>query len=52
MCLDLWGQRPFKFSHKPVEGRSGGILVAWNSNVIHVMDVRIGDYSVSIVCKH
>lgn len=27
MSIDLWGWRPFKFIHKPTEGRSGGILV-------------------------
>lgn len=52
MRLDLWGWKPFKFSHKPAEGRLGGILVAWNSRIIEVLDVCTRDYSVSVICKN
>lgn len=29
----------------------GGILVAWNTEVVEVLDSMVGDFSVSVLCK-
>lgn len=42
--VDVWGRRPFHFIHKPSVGAVGGILVAWNSAVVEVIDQKIGDF--------
>jgi exonuclease III len=34
MCTWLWGSDEFGFTFKPAEGRSGGLLTIWNSNVL------------------
>lgn len=47
MKVDLWGRHLFKFIHKPAAGKSGGILVAWNSSIVELSNFRIGDFSVS-----
>lgn len=52
MMLDLYSTRKFKFMHKPAVGQARGILVAWDSNVLEVIESVIGDYSVSVKCKN
>lgn len=51
MERDLWGRRPFKYIHKQAEGRSGGILVAWNTNSVEMIDSRIGEFSVGVLFR-
>lgn len=51
LMLDLWDRRQSEHIHKPVEGQSGGILVAWDSNALEVLESFIGVYSVSVLCK-
>lgn len=46
----LWDRRNFGYNHKNAEGRSRGILVAWNKNLIDVSEVRIRSFSISIKC--
>lgn len=50
IVVDLWG-RSFEFVHKPMVGRADGILVAWDSSVIEVVDQFVGDFSVSILVR-
>lgn len=52
MMLDLWGRRPFSFVHKPTAGRSGGIMVAWNTSMLDVIDSKVGEFLGSILCKN
>lgn len=52
MVLDLWGRNPFNFVYKLAVGRSGGIMVAWNTNVLEVTNYKVGEFSVSILCKN
>lgn len=49
---DLWGWRSFQFIHKQAEGGAGGILVAWNRKTTDVIDLKIEELSVSILCKN
>lgn len=42
---------PFDCYHKPAVNAAGGILVAWNINVVEVLDKKIGDFSILILCK-
>lgn len=33
-------------------GRSGGVLVLWNPNVVHLVDHIVGTFSINIGFKH
>lgn len=48
----MWGRKLFDCIHKPVVEAVGGILVAWNRNVVEVVDKKIGDFSISILCQN
>lgn len=52
MKLDLWGQKKFDCIHKPTISQVGGIMVAWDTNVLDVIESKIGDYSVSVLCRN
>jgi exonuclease III len=43
----LGGYKLDRFAFKPARGTKGGILLLWNSNTIHVHNVRIGRFSIS-----
>lgn len=42
----------FKSIHKLAKDRVGGIVVAWNTNSMEVLDSFIGTFSVSVLCKN
>lgn len=44
----LWDKRNFGFVHRNAEGRSRGILVAWNKDTVDVSEVCMGRFSISI----
>lgn len=48
----MWGRKHFEFIHKSTTDSVGGILMAWNKNMVEVLDSRVGDYSVSILCRN
>lgn len=48
MRRDLWGRCSFDCIHKPTVGRSGRILVAWESLVLEMVEHRIWEVSVSV----
>lgn len=52
IVLDLWGRRNFVFVHKPTAGGAGGILVAWNANGTEIIESKIREFSVSVLCKN
>ncbi|KAG2556957.1 hypothetical protein PVAP13_8NG160401 [Panicum virgatum] len=43
----LGGYRLNKFAYKPAHGTRGGILVAWNENIIEVHNTAFGRYSLT-----
>lgn len=51
-ATDMWGRRHFDYIHRPAVGTAGGILVGWNTNVIEVLDSRVGEFLVSGLCKN
>lgn len=50
MALNMWGRRSFSFIHKPASRRSRGILVAWDTKLMEVLDHCIGEFSISVLC--
>lgn len=49
--VDLWGRRRWKYSHKPIVGLSGGILVGWNKESIELLDIEVQCFFVSLRCR-
>ncbi|KAF5185023.1 hypothetical protein FRX31_025385 [Thalictrum thalictroides] len=49
--LSLLWRHPWRFEHIPSIGLSGGLLVAWNSDFIEVVDSLKGAFSLSLICK-
>lgn len=48
----MWGRRHYDFVHKPAVQAAGGILVAWNTELIEVLDRKVGNFSISIFCRN
>ncbi|KAF5207865.1 hypothetical protein FRX31_002555 [Thalictrum thalictroides] len=46
---DLW-RMPWQFLQLPSIGLSGGIVLAWNSNYVEVIDKVEGAFSVTVTC--
>jgi len=49
IAISLWGRRPIELLYLPSVGRSGGIIVIWDPQVLELDDSRIGSFSVC--CK-
>ena len=49
IAVSLWGRRPIEWRYLPSVGRSGGIIVIWDPEVLELGDSRIGSFSVC--CK-
>lgn len=48
MARRLWEGNFFGFLHKNVNGRSEGILVAWNKDLINISELHMGSFSNSL----
>ncbi|CAL9004761.1 unnamed protein product [Prunus brigantina] len=48
LAAGIWGSRFKEWVYAPSRGRSGGIVVMWNSQTISISDFEIGEFSVSI----
>ena len=49
IAIRLWGRRPVDWIFLPSIGRSEGIIVIWNTQVLELVDPKIGSYTV--YCK-
>lgn len=48
LAAGVWGSRFKEWVYAPSRGRSGGIVVMWNSQTVSISDYEIGEFSVSI----
>ena len=46
LAISLWGRRPIEWLYLPSVGRSGGIIVIWDPQVLELCESRIGSFSV------
>ena len=49
VVVNLWGRRRVEWRFLPSVGRSGGIIVLWDPQVLEIEDSRVGCFSVC--CK-
>jgi len=49
IAISLWGRRPVEWIHLPLLGRSGGIIILWDPQILELVDSCIGSFSVC--CK-
>jgi len=49
VVVSLWGRRRVQWLFLPSVGRSGGIIIMWDPQVLEIEDSRIGRFSVC--CK-
>lgn len=50
--IDLWGRSNWCFIHKKASNTAGGILIAWCSDVMSVVDSRVDRFSISVKFKN
>ncbi|XP_026438068.1 uncharacterized protein LOC113336633 [Papaver somniferum] len=48
----LWGANNFNYVALDSIGRSGGIIIIWNTNTINVIDFLLGAFSISVRCNY
>jgi exonuclease III len=46
LCNWLWGSDDCDFAFKPSEGRSGGLLTIWNSNIMVIQRKNIMEHAI------
>jgi len=49
IAIRLWGRRLVEWIHLPLVGRSGGIIILWDPQILELVDSGIGSFS--ICCK-
>ena len=51
VVFDLWGRRSMDWLALPFVGRSGGIIVIWDNQIVKLVDSKVGTYAVYIKFK-
>lgn len=50
MARSLWGNSPHKWIFSPSDGSSGGLILLWNPDIVKVIDILKGRFSLSSLC--